>query len=165
MKNKLNPTKIDKKIIRLILIVIVLVIFITLLITLNSLLGKKKPSLDNIGYSFAKSNSDLHRKITIESKAEGIFNLGEYRVNITPDKLLTLDLSIKCTDDAYSTLLKNNILLQNAVISAFDMYGGIHFLDTPSGKDRLKDKIKQNMYEALGKPLVKEIYFKKYLIH
>jgi flagellar basal body-associated protein FliL len=165
MKNKTNPAKIDKKIIRFILAAVVLVVFISIIILLNSLLNKKQSSLDNIGYSFGKSHSDLHRKIIIESKDEGIFNMGEYRVNITPNRLLTLNLSIKCQNDAYTTLLKNNIALQNAVIGAFDMYGGIHFLDTPSGKDRLKSKIKQNMSDALGKPLVEEIYFNKYLIH
>ena len=165
MKKKPNSVKINKNIIRIILLLVVLLVFITLLFVVNSLLDKKQPSLDNIGYVFSKSHSDLHRKIIIESKDEGIFNLGEYRVNITPNKLLTFNLSIKCPVDSYTTLLKNDIVLQNAVIDAFHMYGGIHYLNTPSGKDKLKRKIKQNMYEALGKPLVKELYFNKYLIH
>lgn len=165
MKKKPNPAKINKNITKIILSLVVLILFITIILIVNSLLPKKKSSLENIGYTFAKSHHDLDRRFTIESRKESIINLGEYRVNITPNKLLSFNLSVKCTDDSYTTLLENNILIQNAVISAFDMYGGIHFLNTTSGKDHLKSKIQQNIYDALGKSLVEEVYFNKYLIH
>ena len=165
MKNKPNPAKIPKKIIRFFLSLILLIVFITIILVLNSLLPKNKSSLNDIGHAFSKSHNNLDRRFKIESQKEGIVNLGEYKVNITANKHLTFNLSVKCSDGSYTTLLENNILIQNAVISAFDMYGGIHFLNTPSGKAHLKNKLQQNIYNALGKSLVKEIYFNKYLIY
>lgn len=165
MKTKANPIQPDKKIIKIALILVIFVIFTSIVLIMSSLLPEKKaPSLKHLGSAFSRSNSSDHREFRIESKEEGIYNLGEYKVNIDSNKLLTLNISVKCLDDASDTLFENSILIQNAVLTAFDMQGGVYHLDRVSGKERIKQRIKENIYETFGHPLVEEIYFNKFLI-
>jgi len=160
MKSKPNPVKTNKNFIKAGVILIVLVLFLSIILLLGSSLSEKRSSLENVGYLFDRS----HRNFTLESPQEGIYNLGEYQVNISSDKLLVLNLSIKCAQDSFHTLLSNKVVIQNAVIDAFSIYGGIHFPNTTSGKENIKKKITQNIYESLGYPLVEEVYFNKFII-
>ena len=164
MRNTPNPVKINKKIIKISLIFIIFIIFFSIILLMSNLLPKEKSSLENVGYTFGNADSHMHRKFKVESEDEGLYNIGEYKVNLSTSKYLTLDLSIKCAKDSFSLLLKNKILIQNAVIDTFATYGSIYLPNTSTGKERLKIKIKQKINDAFVDNLIEEVYFNKYLI-
>lgn len=164
MKNRPTSVRIHKKIIKISLIVVIFIIFLSIVLLMSTLLPKEKSSLENVGYSFGSANTHMHRKFKIESKEEGLYNIGEYRVNLDSNKHLTLNLSLKCTGNAFGILLKNSVLIQNAVIDTFATYGSIYLPNTLPGKERLKIKIKQKVNDAFEDELIEEVFFNKYLI-
>lgn len=159
-----NRVKPNKKIIRSILFIVLFLILFSIILLITSALPKKRSSLESIGYSFGSNSLESHRRFHLESKEENIYNLGEYRVNISNDKLLIFNLSVKCQDDAFKTLQKNDILVQHSVIESFSMYGNNYLPDTLKGKQKIKQKIKANIYKNLKNAIVKEVYFNKFLI-
>ncbi len=164
MSKKTKSTKINKKILKTSLALTIFILFSSVIILMSSLLNTKKSSLQDLGYTFSKSGNTTPRKFKVESEEESIYNLGEYRVNLNARNYLTFDLSVKCPDESFHTLLENNILIQNAVLDTFSTYGEIYMPNTVSGKERIKKKIKQNIYDAFGHSLIEEVYFNKYLI-
>ncbi len=164
MKNKSNPIKPNKKLIKISLLLVVLIIVISIIFLTNSLIPKKKSSLDQIGYTFGNNSIAKQRRFQVESQEDNIYNLGDYRVNISSENYLTFNLSIKCDHKAFTTLQENRILVQNAVIETFSMYGDYYFPDTAPGKAKIKRKIKENISKSLGYPLATDVYFNKFLI-
>ena len=164
MKNRSKSVQINKKILRVTLILITLIIFFSIILFMSTLLPKEKSSLQNVGYSFGSAETHMHRKFKVESEDEGLYNLGEYKVNLTTDRYLTLDLSVKCPQNSFDLLLRNKILIQNAVIETFATYGSIHFPDTPLGKARLKSKIRRKINDTFAQGMIEEVYFNKFLI-
>ncbi len=164
MKKKSNPIKPNKKIIKISLFLIILIIVTSIILLASSLLPQKKSSLNQLGYAFGNNSIKAQRRFQVESHEKNIYNLGEYRVNISSENYLTFNLSIKCNQKAFATLQENKILVQNAVIETFSMYGDYYFPDTVSGKEKIKRKIKENISNSLGHPLVTDVYFNKFLI-
>ncbi len=164
MKKKSNPIKPNKKIIQTSLAIVAFILLISIILLVSSLLPKKKSSLDQLGYTFGNSSIETQRRFQIESQEENIYNLGEYKVNISSNNYLILNLSVKCQEESFSLLQQHKILIQNAVIETFSMYGDNYFPDTPKGKETIKRKIKENISKHLGCPLVTDVYFNKFLI-
>ncbi len=162
MKNQAK--KINKKIIRATLASVILMILVSIGLLVNSVLPKKQTSLNNIGYAFGSSKIQTSRKFMVESKEEHIYNIGDYDVNIDNTHHLRFNVSIKCLDESLNTLLENKILIQNAVIETFSIYGNNYRPNTVDGKNKIKNKIKQNIDKYLDHPLVAEVYFNKFLI-
>jgi flagellar basal body-associated protein FliL len=159
-----NQTKTNKKIIRVILVIVMLIVLLSIILVVSSVLPKKQTSLNDIGYAFGSSKLHTNRKFTVESKEEHIYNIGDYDVNIDNTHHLRFNVSIKCQDEPLSTLLENKILIQNAVIETFSIYGNNYRPNTTNGKEKIKKKIRQNIDKYLDHPLVTEVYFNKFLI-
>ncbi|MFC2074579.1 flagellar basal body-associated protein FliL [Campylobacterota bacterium] len=164
MKNQVNTNKVNKKFIKIILAVVIVMIFLSIILLVNSVLPKKQTSLNDIGYAFGNSKIHTNRKFTVESKEEHIYNIGDYDVNVDNTHHLRFNVSIKCQNDSLGTLLENKIIIQNAVIETFSIYGNNYRPNTSNGKDKIKNKIKQNIDKYLDHPLVTEVYFNKFLI-
>ncbi len=143
---------------------VIFILFLSIILFLSTLLSKEKSSMQNVGYAFGSADTHMHRKFKVESKEEGLYNIGEYRVNLNSDKHLILDLSIKCKEDSFGLVLKNSILIQNAVIDTFATYDSIYLPNTLPGKERLKVKLRQKINDAFEDRLIEEVYFNKYII-
>ena len=161
---KKSPIKPNKKFIKISLLLVILIIVTSIILLASSLLPEKKSSLNQLGYAFGNNGIERQRRFQIESDEENIYNLGEYRVNISSENYLTFNLSIKCEHEAFKTLQENKILVQNAVIETFSMYGDYYFPNTASGKEKIKRKIKENISRSLGHSLATDVYFNKFLI-
>ena len=164
MKNQAKTSKLNKKIIRIILVLVILMISSSVILLVNSVLPKKQTSLNDIGYAFGSAKIHTNRKFTVESKKENIYNIGDYDVNVDNIHHLKFNVSIKCQNESLDTLLENKILIQNAVIETFSIYGNNYRPNTTNGKDKIKNKIKNNIDKYLSHPLVTEVYFNKFLI-
>ena len=131
---------------------------------MSTLSSKDASSLDGARSAFGNADTQTHRKFKIESEEEGLYNIGEYRVNLNSDQHLVLNLSVKCTEGSFAILQKNSVLIQNAVIDTFATYDSIYLPNTVPGKERLKLKLKQKINSAFEKQQIEEVYFNKYLI-
>lgn len=156
MKKKNKLTKIS-------LVIAVLIIFLSVIVMISSFLSEKKSSFGHTGFGKMMQIKGS-RKFTIESEEEHIYNLGEYQVNLTRDKHLLLNLSVRSAEDSFEKLLENKIVVQNAVIEAFSTYGGIAMPTTAAGKNSIKNKIMQNINESPASPMIEEVYFNKFII-
>ncbi len=164
MKNQAKTNNVNKKIIKSILVVVIIMILLSVILLINLVIPKKQASLNDIGNAFGSSKLHTNRKFTVESKKEHIYNIGDYDVNIDNTHHLRFNVSIKCQDESLSNLLENKILIQNAVIETFSIYGNNYRPNTTDGKEKIKKKIKQNIDKYLDQPLVTEVYFNKFLI-
>lgn len=156
--------RISKKIIKLSLILIVLILFLSIILLMSTLSSKDASSLEGARSIFGNADTQTHRKFKIESEEEGLYNIGEYQVNLNSDQYLVLNLSVKCTEGSFGILQKNSVLIQNAVIDTFATYDSIYLPNTVPGKERLKQKLKQKINSAFEKQQIEEVYFNKYLI-
>ncbi len=120
--------------------------------------------MDSLGFAFGSASIETNRKFTVESKQDNIYNIGDYDVNIDNTHHLRFNVSISCQDECLGTLLKNKIIIQNAVIETFSIYGNNYRPNTSDGKKKIKNKIQQNINNYLGSPLITEVYFNKFLI-
>lgn len=156
--------RISKKIIKLSLILIVIILFLSIILLMSTLSSKDASSLEGARSAFGNADTKTHRKFKIESEEEGLYNIGEYQVNLNSDQYLVLNLSVKCTKGSFEILQKNSVLIQNAVIDTFATYDSIYLPNTVPGKERLKQKLKQKINSAFEKQQIEEVYFNKYLI-
>lgn len=164
MKNKANPLKIDKRLSRTILVLILLIIVVSILLLIFSVSSGKKAPVTFKSHGINQLFSKGHRSFSIESHQENIYNIGDYNVNLDRSRLLILNLSVKCTQESFDTLIDYNILIQNAVLEAFSDYSTLRMATTTKGKEKIKKDILENINEALHKPIVKQVYFNKFII-
>ena len=136
----------------------------SVVLLVKTVLPKKQTSLNDIGYAFGSSKLHTNRRFTVESKEEHIYNIGDYDVNIDNTHHLRFNVSIKSQEESLDTLLNNKVLIQNAVIETFSIYGNNYRPDTTRGKEKIKKKIQENIDKYLSQPLVTEVYFNKFLI-
>lgn len=164
MKKQAKTNQLNKKIIRITLVIVILMISSSVVLLVKTVLPKKQTSLNDIGYAFGNSKLHTNRRFTVESKEEHIYNIGDYDVNIDNIHHLRFNVSIKSQEESLGTLLNNKVLIQNAVIETFSIYGNNYRPDTTRGKEKIKKKIQENIDKYLSQPLVTEVYFNKFLI-
>ena len=164
MKSKANPLKPRKSLNKTILVLIVLIIFVTILLLIFSMSSGKKSS---VAYKTLGSNqlsAQSHRRFSIESSQDQIYNIGDYTVNLDRNRMLILNISIKCEKESFETLVDYNVIVQNAVLEAFSDQSKLRMATTNKGKERIKKDIESNINMSLHQPIVKEVYFTKYII-
>jgi len=164
MKQKSNPLKINKGLQKAILGLVLIIIVVSILLFAFSLGSSKKANVQYKSFGSNKFSSKGHRSFNIESAEENIYNLGQYEVNLNRRKLLILNLSIQCNEEAFETIQEKNILIQNAVIQTFADYGSMTMATSPKGKDKIKKNILDNINNSLHKPLVTQVYFNTFII-
>lgn len=164
MKNKRNPLKIKKTLTRNVLILVILIVLISILLLIFSLSSGKKSSVTYKTHNNNYLTSKIHRRFSVESNKENIYNLGDYNVNLNQRKHLILNISVQCTQDSFKILVQNNIIIQNAVLEAFANYSSIYMASTNEGKEQIKRHILGNINNALHEPIVTQIYFNKFII-
>ena len=116
MKHRPNPLKIKKSIHKTILLLVLLIIIVSILLLGFSLVSSKKTKVKYKGFGNIQLLSKAHRRFSVESREEKIYNIGQYEVNLNRNKLLIFNLSLQCSEEAFDVLQDKNILIQNRII-------------------------------------------------
>jgi len=164
MKSKANPLKPRKNLNKTILILVLLIILVSILLLIFSASSGKKSSTVYKTHGSNKLSAQSHRRFSIESNQDNIYNIGDYTVNLDRNRMLILNISVKCTQESFETFTDYNILVQNAVLEAFSDYSTLRLATTTKGKERIKKDILNNINNSLHEPIVKQIYFNKFII-
>ena len=164
MGNKTNPLKTNKNLNKTVLILVALIIIVSIALLLFSASSGKKSSAVYKTHGSNKLSGQSHRRFSIESNPDNIYNIGDYTVNLDRRRMLILNISLKCTEESFETFTDYNILVQNAVLEAFSDYNSLRLATTSKGKDKIKKDILNNINSSLHEPIVKEIYFNKFII-
>lgn len=154
----------NKNLKRILLALVIMIIMVSLIILIYAISSSKGSSIDfknNGSKSFMGSDK---RQFDVESSQDFIYNLGEYQVNISRDKYLILNFSVRCNDAMFDTIMKKNILVQNAVLETFAADGAHAYAATSNGKEKIKKQLIKNLNRVLGNDAIQEIYFKRYIV-
>ena len=164
MKNKANPLKTTKGLNKTILALVLLIVLVSILLLIFSVSSGKKSPVSYKSHGINNFFDKSHRNFSVESSQDNIYNIGDYNVNLDRSRLLILNISIKSTQESFDTVTDYNILIQNAVLEAFADYSSLRMATTNKGKEKIKKDIMTNINQSLPEPIIKEIYFNKFII-
>ena len=123
----------------------------------NAPISKEKKALAKQRYYTTK----------VESTGEGMMSLGDFTMNLSNNRILTTNISLKYRDKDDSWLssgktkkemLQKSVVLRNSVINA--MYSS----EARSNNEKIKEAIREDLNRHLSNGEVEEIYFNKFII-
>jgi len=103
----------------------------------------------------------------VQSTGDGIMSLGDFTMNLSNDRILTTNISLKYKDNDDSWLssgktkkemLQKSVVLRNSVIDA--MYTS----EARTNNKRIKEAIRKDLNKHLSNGEVQEVYFNKFII-
>lgn len=161
MNNETNPLKIKKNI----LVFIFFIFIVAILLFIFSVNSNRKTSASS--YKVLGSNkfeSKQQRHFSIESRQDKIYNIGDYTVNLDRNRMLRLNVSVRCNQESFQTFVDYDILVQNAVLDSFADCRKLRMATTKKGKEKIKQDIELNINKSLHQHIVDEVFFTKFII-
>ena len=115
-----------------------------------------------------KTGMGYQRDVRIDYQNATVVNFGDFTANMNMDgksgKFIRVAISGQVSDpDTAELLLERNILVRDAILSALSL-NEFSRIASPEGKERLKNKMMNNLNRLSGRGQVQELYFTEFQI-
>lgn len=173
MKALLSDKKIQRLIIWTVAIIILAIILVLVIIpgVQNSQFSKLKKygSEASIGEALKRkqeiSDSRFYQtKGFLESEDAQIYRIGDFTINVRgkSQQKVILNLSVQYgNSDVPKELESKNPVIRNAIISTVS---DAQYLQSRSGKELLKERLKDDLNQVVGSGEITDVYFNRFLI-